>query len=212
MHKLFRFFLVAIFAISNTAIAQISIGVEENNIIFRGLANPVSVACGNSDSFFIKEITPGLEWKMQNGILYLDCKNVQTDSAFITFQRKQFNQSKSFVFQVKNVPNPTIRWGAIEIIESSPALAALMVQNSLNAILENFIVDGIKCTVIGFDFVYFDKVDEKLKSIHINGNSLHTIKPYLKTLESGDYFTLKNIEINVPSNVYKHSDITVRIK
>jgi len=200
------------FFINAGVFAQANIGAEENNIIYRGLPNPISVACGNKDSFFIKEKSAALEVKNDNGKLYLNCLNVKEDTAFIVFGLQNSTLQRKFVFPVADVQEPVIRLGAIDVINREVSRDALMVQNSLVAILENFTYDGVKCSVTGYQMRYFDPVYQDFKTLEVKGASLSPIKPALAKLKAGDRFELKNIQIMTPGNkIITHPDFLITL-
>jgi hypothetical protein len=192
--------------------AQATIGTEENNIIYRGLPNPVSVACGNKEPYFIKEKSTDLEVKNNNGRLYLNCLNVKEDTAFIVFGLQNSTLQRKFVFPVADVPEPVIRFGAIDILNGEVARTSLLPQSMLVAVLDNFIYDGVKYLVRGYHMRYFDPVSQEFKTIEVNGSSLSPIKPAIAKLKAGDRFEIKNIQILAPGNkVISHPDILVKL-
>jgi hypothetical protein len=192
--------------------AQATIGTEENNIIYRGLPNPVSVACGNKEPYFIKEKSTDLEVKNNNGRLYLNCLNVKEDTAFIVFGLQNSTLQRKFVFPVADVPEPVIRLGAFGDLENGISLSALKMQNSMLAVLENFVYDGVKYSVSSYQMRYFDPVYQDFKTVEAKGASLAPIKPALAKLKEGDRFELKNIQILAPGNkVISHPDILVKL-
>lgn len=192
--------------------AQANIGIEENNIIYRGLPNPVTVACGNKETIYIKEKSPNLDVKNDNGKLYLNCLNVKDDTAFIVFGLQNSTLQRKFVFPVADVPEPVIRLGALGNLESGISLSALKIQNSMLAVLENFVYDGVKYSVIGYQMRYFDHEYQDFKTIEAKGASLAPIKSALVKLKEGDRFELKNIQILAPGNkVISHQDISVKL-
>jgi hypothetical protein len=191
--------------------AQANIGSEQSNVIYRGLPNPVSVACGNKDSFFIKEKSATLEVKNEYGRLYLNCLNVKEDSAFIVFGLQNSTLQRKFVFPVENIPEPKIRLGALDLSKNI-SKSALMVQQSMVAILENFIYDGVKYKVTGYRMKYFDYATLQIKTIDVDGSSLAPIKPALSQLNSGDRFEFSNIHILAPDNkTIQFSNILIEI-
>jgi hypothetical protein len=119
---------------------------------------------------------------------------------------------RKFVFPVADVPEPVIRLGALGNLESEISLSALKMQNSMLAVLENFVYDGVRYSVIGYHMRYFDPVSQDFKTIEAKGSSLAPIKPALAKLKKGDRFELKNIQILAPGNkVISHPDILVKL-
>jgi hypothetical protein len=207
----FRFIILALFIISRQTFAQVNIGIEEHNVIYRGLPNPISVACGNKDSFFIKEKSETLEVKNENGRFYLNCLNVKEDSAFIVFGLQNSTLQRKFVFPVENIPEPKIRLGALDP-SNNVSKSALMVQQSMVAVLENFVYDGVKYKVTGYRMKYFDYATLQIKTIDVDGSTLAPIKPALSKLNTGDRFEFSNIHILAPDNkTIKFSNILIEI-
>ena len=207
-----KFISSGFFLCSISLFAQANIGTEENNIIYRGLPNPVSVACGNKDSIYIKKKSPNLEVKNDNGRLYLNCLNVKDDTAFIVFGLQNSALQRKFVFPVADVPEPVIRFGAIDILNGEVARTSLLPQSMLVAVLENFVYDGVKYSVSSYQMRYFDPVYQDFKTVEAKGASLAPIKPALAKLKEGDRFELKNIQILAPGNkVISHPDILVKL-
>lgn len=209
LNKLFTF--IFLFSCSSLP-AQVNIGIEENNVIYRGLPNPISVACGNKDSIYITEKSAALEVKNDNGKLYLNCLNVKEDTAFIVFRIQNSTLQRKFIFPVADVPQPVIRFGAIDVINREVSRTALMPQTLLVALLENFIYDGVKCSVTSYQMRYLDPVYQDFKTIEVKGASLAPIKPALAKLKAGDRFELKHIQIMTPGNkIITHPDILISL-
>lgn len=210
---LYRMNILALLICSIQAFGQVNIGIEKHNVIYRGLPNPISVACGNKDSFYIKEKSAFLEVKNEKGRFYLNCLNVKEDSAFILFGLRNSTLQRKFIFKVADVPEPSIRLGAINPSTGDVNKSALMVQTQMMAVLENFVYDGIKCKISGYRMRYFDYINREFKNIDVKGASLAPMKPMLKKLNAGDRFEISNIQILTPDNkIINHPNILVTLK
>jgi hypothetical protein len=194
-----RISLILFFFYAISVLAQANIGAEENNIIYRGLANPLSVACGNKDSFYIKAKSPSLELTNEQGRFYLNCLSVKEDTAFITFGLQNSNLERKFIFQVADVPKPEILLGAMDPSKSINK-SALMVQGAMGAVLNNFIYNGVKYSIRSYRMSYFDYINLEIRTIDVQGSSLAPIKPALMKLNAGDFFEISNIELLGPDN------------
>ena len=199
--------LVVFFGKSLTTFAQqtknpyrINVHVENQNVLVRGVANPVIISSEYMGDYKIISKSKAII-KREEDYHTIDPKNVLEDSLTIEICPLKFPQVKKTVaFQIINVPHPSVKLGGLAL-GLNMNKSAMLYQLSFIAVVDNFFYDGIKCKVESYTFNYIQNSNGMpvIKSIKVNSASIDDIKPILRQIESGEQFSFSEIRVSTPS-------------
>lgn len=136
------------------AAPSLTVAPTAMNVFYRGLDNPVQVAVsGIADSKLKVSMTNGSITKSSDGKGYIakpgsgqDCE-VKVLAEMADGSTKDFGSMK---FRVKKVPSPIGMFAGIKGTGKAP-LAQLKANSKVYALLEDFVFDGVKFNVTGFE-------------------------------------------------------------
>lgn len=192
---------------------KINCHLENQNVLVRGVENPVIVSSEYMGDYKIKSNSKAII-KRKEVYLTIDPKNVLEDSLTIEIYPLKFPEVKKTVaFQIINVPHPKLRLGGMQIGLNMNKYAA-KIQRSLVVYVENFFYDGIKCEVESYIFNYIQNVNGTIsfKSIKVNGPSTDKIRPIFEQIEPGDLFSFSEIRVRTPSEILILNEIIASFK
>jgi len=219
MKKLKFSLLVLLFAISDVAFSQNDkinpayIHFDNTNILFRGIDNPILISSQIGGEYTISSKAPVKILKDEFGYK-VNPINVKEDSLILDVtSQKNVKLKESVKFKVMDVPVPVIKFGAINL-GLDLNRAAVRLQPQLSAVIENFIIDGIRYKVNSYTFNYVDysKGIAKIKSIKVEGSSLEKISDILKNIGAGEKMEITDIKVTSPSGNLTINNIVFSLK
>jgi hypothetical protein len=210
---------VLLFATLNYANSQTDkitptyVHLENTNILVRGLENPIQISSNLGGDYTVTSKSKAIIRKV-NGTFTVNPINIKEDSLVLDVVSKSNPKvNNSVIFKLINVPTPKIRIGAVDP-ESNTNKEAILLQNSLVAVIDNFIIDGVKCNVNSYTFNYIDYSFgiAKIKSIKVESNSINKISEVIKGIGAGEKIEFTDIKVTTPSGVITINNVVFSLK
>ena len=133
---------------------SLTVSPSAMNVFYRGLKNPVQVAVsGIADSKLKVSMTNGTITKAPDGNGYIAQPGAGLESEIKVMAEMADGSTKDFgasKFRVKKVPNPVGMFAGIKGTGKAP-LAQLKANDKVYALLEDFVFDGVRFQVTGFE-------------------------------------------------------------
>lgn len=192
---------------------QLFLHLENTNILVRGLENPIQISSNLGGDYTVTSKSKAIIRKV-NGTFTVNPINIKEDSLVLDVVSKSNPKvNNSVIFKLINVPTPKIKIGSVDP-ESSTIKGAILLQNSLVAVIDNFIIDGVKCNVNSYTFNYIDYSFgiAKIKSIKVENNSLNKIREVIKGIGVGEKIEFTDIKVTTPSGVITINNVVFSLK
>jgi hypothetical protein len=193
---------------------QLFVHLENTNILVRGLENPIQISSKMGGDYFVTTKSAAIIKKSTENEYTIDPKNLKEDTLMVEVISKKDPKIKTFVkFKIIDVPLPRIKFGGI-----NPGLSmskwSIMHQPQLNAVCDNFFIDGIRYKVISYSFNYFDYSQgiRKIQSIKVIGNSLEKIKAIIRSVDVGEKLEFSDIQVETASGIVSVGNIIISFK
>jgi len=191
---------------------QAAISADELNVVYVGLANPISVSVGGVDPKNVSVTVTGggvslrpSKSGLYNAIIPTRIGNECMINVTAKLPDGRTVSMGSKKFKVRNVPRPVFKAGSVGF--SGPiSLAAMKVQANAVAALDNFVYDGVKYDVLSYRFTCIGRRTNGPKIQVVNGSSLEPIAAYLKMLGPGDLIQFDQIKVIGPDKTPKFLD------
>lgn len=177
-----------------------SISAEKLNVFYVGLENPISISvAGVNPANVSVSASEGNLVKTGPGNYNVlipvrkGNESVVSVSAKLNDGRVQSMGSKKF--KIRNVPRPSFRAGTLSFDKPVP-LAALNVQSVATALLDGFVYEGVKYSIVSYTFIGIGRTGPK--KINVTGASLGPIKGILSGMRSGEFVMFTDIRAQGP--------------
>lgn len=177
-----------------------SISAEKLNVFYVGLENPISISvAGVNPANVTVSASEGNLVKTGPGNYNVlipvrkGNESVVSVSAKLNDGRVQSMGSKKF--KIRNVPRPSFRAGTLSFDKPVP-LAALNVQSVATALLDGFVYEGVKYSIVSYTFIGIGRTGPK--KINVTGASLGPIKGILSGMRSGEFVMFTDIRAQGP--------------
>ncbi|MBS3914274.1 MAG: hypothetical protein KG003_07220 [Bacteroidetes bacterium] len=171
-----------------------AISADELNVFYVGLDNPISVAVAGVDPSKVRvAASAGNLVMVGKGKYQVRIPVRQGNECNIAVQAQigdRFIPMGNKRFRIRNVPKPVFRVGAIALDKPVP-LSSLKIQSRANAVLENFVYEGVKFTIQGFKFIGIGRTGPK--QVVCNGPSMAPAQSILTNMRSGEFIMFTDI-------------------
>jgi gliding motility-associated protein GldM len=173
------------------------ISADQLNVLYVGLDNPISVAVGGVEPSKVKVSIADTSVKLieqGNGRYLVQIpmrKSNEVTASVVVKLNDRLVPMGSKKFKIRNLPKPSFRAGNISF-NGLVSLSALKIQSTANAVLEEFVFEGVKFTIKSYTFTSIDSSGNK-KEVVSNSASLLPIKEILNSLKAGDSIFFNNI-------------------
>ena len=177
-----------------------SISADKLDMIYIGLDNPMSITVAGVSPRNVTARATGVNLRQVGGGKYkaLGSKpGNATISVSATIKGRNMPMGRR-TFRVRPVPNPVFKAGAIGFGKPTISLNALKFQGAATAPLLNFIYEGVKFKVVGYNFTALGRKTNGPLDIKGRSASLAPIKGALNRLRAGDFITFTGIKVIGP--------------
>lgn len=177
-----------------------SISADALNMIYIGLDNPMSITVAGVDPKNVSVSASGVSLRQTGGGKYKALAS-NPGNATIRVSANIKGRTVSMgdkVFKVRPVPNPVFKAGAVKFDQPTVSLSALNYQPTANAILENFIYDGVSFKVVSYTFTCVGQRTNGPQDQKVSSSSLIPIRPFLQKLRAGDFVSFTGIKVVGP--------------
>tara|TARA_Y100000782_G_C10182242_1_gene264570 strand:- start:219 stop:1880 length:1662 start_codon:yes stop_codon:yes gene_type:complete len=197
------------------AAPSLTVSPTAMNVVYRGLSNPVKISvAGVADSKIKASVSNG-SISQKEGNEYIvkpgsgNTCNINVKAEMNDGTLKDFG---SMEFRVQDVPNPVGMFAGIKGSGSAP-LAQLKATDKIYAILENFMFEGVKFQVVGFELS--GVIDGNFRSYRATGDRLTSdMKDLINRQFRGQKVFVENIRVKGPDGKEKtlFSGVNITIK
>lgn len=190
-----------------------AISAENMNVLFFGLENPIAISVpGITPDNLIVSATNGIVLKKTGSSKYVAsvAGNAKEGKVLVSARMSDGNirSMGEMKFRLRAVPKPKIKFGSLEA--GTYDKSALLSQQFLFAVLEDFYFNGVSFRVTGFDAHLVTKrstIDET-----VSGNSTQKLKSMLSGAKPGDILYIDGIKVTGPNGPVKVGDFSIKIK
>ena len=182
-----------------------TISADAMNVLYIALENPVSISVsGYSPNDIMASMSNGSLARSKSGwVAKVSAPNPAGAVISVSVKMKDGSTRKmgEKKYRIKSVPKPESMFGTLE---SGPApAAALLAQNTVRAVLPNFVFEGVTFTVIKYNALYVPKRGPA-EPVSGSGSAIAPqLKSYITRAKKGDKVLLDDIEAVGPGGIKK---------
>lgn len=184
-----------------------TISADAMNVLYIGLENPVSISvAGYSPNDIIASISGGggTLSKTAKGYVAKVTTSSLTGCTIVANVKMKDGSTRKMgekMYRIKSVPKPESMFGTIES-GTAPA-AALLAQNTIRAVLANFVFEGISFTVTSYNAMYVPKRGQA-EAIPGTGAAITPqLKSFITRAKRGDKVLVDDIQAVGPGGIKK---------
>ncbi|MFM9944455.1 MAG: gliding motility protein GldM [Bacteroidia bacterium] len=185
-----------------------TISADKMNVLYIGLENPVSISvAGYSPNDIIASISgpAGTSLsKSSNGYVAKVSTSSLTGATIVANVRMKDGSTRKMgekMYRIKSVPKPESMFGTLE---SGPApAAALLAQNTIKAVLPNFVFEGITFTVTSYSALYVPKRGQAEAVSGTSASITSQLKSFITRAKKGDKVLVDDIQAVGPAGIRK---------
>ena len=173
------------------------------NVLYIGLDNPISISvAGYSPNDIIASMSGGSLTRSGKGyIAKVTTAGKATISVSVKVKDGSTRPMGSNEYRVKSVPKPESMFGTLES-GSAPA-AALLAQNTIRAVLPNFVFEGVNFTVTKYAALYVPKRGNAEAVSGAGAAITQQLKMFITKAKRGDKVLVDEIEAIGPGGIKK---------
>jgi hypothetical protein len=193
---------------------QLFVHLENTNILVRGLENPIQISSKMGGDYSVTTKSAAIIKKTTENEYTVNPKNVKEDTMMLEIVSKKNAKVKNVVkFKIMDLPLPRIKFGMIEP-KLNMSKSEIMYQAQLDAVIDNFFIDGMRYKVISYTFNYVDYSQgiRKIKSIKVIGNSLQKTKAIIQGIDAGEKLEFSDIQVETASGIVSVGNIIISFK
>ncbi len=171
-----------------------TISADAMNVLYIGLENPISVSVPGANPNAVSVVMRGGSLTRTGKGSYIAKVRRGTREAIITAM-VDGKVRGTMKYRIKNVPRPK----AVVIPQGSGATskASLIAQNSMRAVMDNFVFEGIRYKVTSFNMTLVPKRRPPVTRA-VNGASLTSVKSVISQASKGDKVIFSDIKAKGP--------------
>ncbi len=180
-----------------------TISADAMNVLYIGLDNPISISvAGYSPNDIIASMSGGSLTRSGKGyIAKVTTAGKATISVSVKVKDGSTRPMGSNEYRVKSVPKPESMFGTLES-GSAPA-AALLAQNTIRAVLPNFVFEGVNFTVTKYAALYVPKRGNAEAVSGAGAAITQQLKMFITKAKRGDKVLVDEIEAIGPGGIKK---------
>jgi antitoxin component YwqK of YwqJK toxin-antitoxin module len=184
--------------------AQIAVvALPAMNVVYIGLDNPVQIAVEGYKNEQITVSADGCSIQQTESKSYiLRASTPGKCTINVGYIKSGKKQNQSFEFRKKSLPKPECMFGTLE--SGNYPAAAMLAQNSIRAVMPNFVFEGISFTILSYQWTYlgnsiFNSCFEKQNGATIS----YKLKEIIKESNNGDAILIDDIVAVGPGGILK---------
>ena len=180
--------------------ASAAINLEQMNVFYIGVDNPISISVSGASSNSIKVNGSGVSVSKKSGSKYTVKASKPTNNASITISAPELKKPITFKYRVKRIPDPIAKLGGKETggkIKSGVFKA--MANNGVYAILDNFDFDA-RCQIQGYDITYVPKRQDPVTFPNPGSKPSGRAGSLVSKAKPGDTFYFQNVKARCPGD------------
>ena len=182
-----------------------TISADAMNVLYIGLDNPISIsAAGYSPEDIVATMTGGSLTRGAKGAYVAKVTAAGKATINVSVRMKKDNSVRpmgSKEYRIKSVPKPESMFGTLES-GSAPA-AALLAQNTIRAVLPNFVFEGVTFTVTKYAALYVPKRGNAEGVAGVGSAITTQLKSFITRAKRGDKVLVDEIEAVGPGGIKK---------
>ena len=184
-----------------------TISADKMNVLYIGLENPISISvAGYSPNDINASISGGggTLSKTKDGYMARVTTSSLTGCTIVANVKMKDGSTRKMgekLYRIKSVPKPESMFGTLE---SGPApAAALLAQNTIKAVLPNFVFEGITFTVTSYSALYVPKRGQAEPVTGTGAAITQQLKSFITRAKKGDKVLVDDIQAVGPNGIKK---------